>query len=296
MPPTPVQTQAAETIQLLARAAVALRACGQDVTVVGGIVPYLYRHMPQFRHPGWDSLRTFDVDLALPRTLKTTPVGMPAVSLRQADIVRIDARTADGPGAAYYQHASYGEHERAPVYLEFLTSKVGSGTEQFRTVGGDIRTQTLRYMDLVHIEPLWLDLQTVPDAGVDQEVLVQLPQPALFILPKPLIRKYRSPDKRGKDMAYVYDVLLVSRKEWGTAKRVLDGEAFKSGERSAWRRRALLKLNELFQDAAASGAIEASREMAARGQTISAQAIAATVQDWLDVVWPDDGVPTGRRR
>ena len=56
------------------------------------------------------------------------------------------------------------------------------------------------------------------------------------------------------------------------------------------------KLNELFQDAAASGALEASREMAARGQTISAQAIAATVQDWLDVVWPDDGVPTGRRR
>ena len=278
MSPAPVQDQAAESIQLLARAATALRGYEQHLIVVGGIVPYLYRHMPQFRNPGWESLRTLDVDLTLPRSLQTADIGMPAELLRQAGIVRVDARTADGPGAAYYQSATYGESKRAPVYLEFLTSKMGEGSEQFRTVGGDIRTQTLRYIDLVHIEPLRLDLQTVPEAGVQQEVLVQLPQPALFILPKPLIRKYRSPDKRPKDMAYVYDVILLSRIEWATARRVLDGEAFKSGERNVWRRRALLKLDELFHDATAPGAMEASREMAALGQSISARAIAETVQ------------------
>ena len=249
--------------------------------------------MPQFHNPGWESLRTLDVDLTLPRSLQAAESGAAAALLRQAGIVRVDARTADGPGAAYYQNASYGESQRAPVYLEFLTSKMGQGTEQFRTVGGDIRTQTLRYIDLVHIEPLQLDLRSVPDARVLEEVLVQLPQPALFILPKPLIRKWRSPDKRGKDMAYVYVVLVLSRKEWPTAKRVLGGEAFRSGERSVWRRRALLKLDELFRNAAAPGAMEASRELSARGQSISARAIAETVQDWLDVVRPVLGLRAG---
>jgi hypothetical protein len=261
------------------------------MTVVGGIVPYLYRHMPQFRNPGWESLRTLDVDLTLPRSLKTAGLGSPAELLRQAGIARVDGRTADGPGSAYYQSSHYDESKRAPVYLEFLTSKMGQGSEQFRTIAGDIRAQTLRYIDLVQIEPLVLDLQTVPEADVAHEVLVQVPQPALFILPKPLIRKYRAPDKRPKDMAYVYDVVLLSRKEWSTARRVLHGEAFRSGERNVWRRRALLKLDELFRDSSAAGAVEASLEMTARGQSIAPRAIAETVQDWLDAVWPPQWSP-----
>ncbi len=271
-------------LQLLAKAAVALRPYGEHLVVAGGLVPLLYRSLPQFRQTDWAPLRTFDVDLTLPRQMARGQ-SAPALLL-EAGIVCVHGRGTAGAGAEYFQDAAHGETQRNAVYLEFLTSKKGDGATQFATLPIGLRVQTLRYLELLRIEPLTLDLQHVPEAGLTSEAIVRLPQPVTFILQKPLIRRYRASNKRPKDMAYVYDVVTLSRPEWQTAARIVADVREFGGEHAVWAKKALKELGVLFGSVTADGVVETRLALAgtALEHTPSANAVFEAVQDWLAVV------------
>jgi hypothetical protein len=268
-------------LQLLAKAARALQPYGDQLVIAGGLVPLLYRSLPQFRQLDWQPLRTFDVDLTLPREMSA---GQSAPQLLQAaGIVCVHGFGTDGPGAEFYQDAAHGSARRGPVYLEFLTSKKGDRSADFRTLPVGLRVQTLRYLDLLRIEPLHVNLQCVPQARVDEEIIIHLPQPVTFVLQKPLIRNKRSREKQPKDMAYVYDVIMLSQNEWPAGCRIVEEIVARGGEHAVWVRKGLNELKSLFASPTAAGVMEAQQELAAAGsgQPPSALAICEIMREWL---------------
>jgi hypothetical protein len=105
--------------------------------------------------------------------------------------------------------------------VEFLTPMTGApiGRNKRAVVTSDIQAgvtaQRLRYLDLLLDHPWRVSLAELP--GIPKEtrtVKIRLPHPGLFIVQKILISEDRNRlDRRPKDMAYVYQVVSLFRRE-----------------------------------------------------------------------------------
>ncbi|MFZ4580679.1 MAG: GSU2403 family nucleotidyltransferase fold protein [Myxococcota bacterium] len=273
-------------LQLLVRAIRALHAYADQIVVTGGLVPLLYRSLPNVRQLDWEPQRTFDVDVTLPRRIPKGPSA--SRMLLSADLVCVQGRGPGGPTAEYYQDAAFGTDKLWPVHLEFLTSMAGNKSPPYVMLPIGLRVPTIRYLDLLLVDPVALDLAKVPGANAAAGTVVRLPQPATFVLQKALIRAARPADKRAKDMAYVHDVVMLSQNEWSTAHRIVADVIAGGGEHAVWMRRALKDLRALFANPSADGVVEAQRQLANSGMAAapSSDAICEVVLEWLAVVTP----------
>lgn len=178
-----------------------------DLVFVGGWAHRLYRHHPLALRPQYRSLLTRDADIAFadPRRLEG--------DIRSALL-----------DAGFREHLS-GNH-RPPVsqytlgdeasgfYAEFLTPLRGSGLRRTREVDATamaarITAQKLRHLEVLLIEPWQITLP--PEQGTESTgtLMLQLANPAAFIVQKLLIHEDRRPHKRAQDLLYIHDTLAL---------------------------------------------------------------------------------------
>ena len=106
----------------------------------------------------------------------------------------------------------------------------------------------------------------------------------MYVLQKALARESgRVLVKQPKDMAYVYDVAMLTQPLWPELGAVVARAANESAEWAAWIKRALALLDELFSSETADGVIEAARVYrgAMRSGAPTEKAIATVVRRFL---------------
>lgn len=192
------------------------------VVLVGGFAVRLYELHPRAASTAVRVLRTFDADLAVPSG--GIPVtGESLGALAEAAGFKLDFRGDHIPPVMkFVPKGTVGRSVGVDQYtVEFLTPMTGApiGRNKRALVTSDIQAgvtaQRLRYLDLLLERPWCISLAGLP--GILEEartMQVRLPHPGLFIVQKILISEDRNRlDRRSKDMAYVYQVVSLFRRE-----------------------------------------------------------------------------------
>ena len=89
-------------------------------------------------------------------------------------------------------------------YAEFLAPLFGDGkrrdgTEDATVLEAGVTAQKLRYLDLLLIEPITVDLSSASGIPTQIALSVRVVNPVTFIAQKLLIRKSRMPNKQAQD-------------------------------------------------------------------------------------------------
>jgi len=212
------------------------------LVLVGGFAVRLYEIHPRAVRAAVRMLRTFDADLAAPSG--GIPVAGESLSaLAEAAGFQPDFRGDHIPPVMKLvpKEAIGGAIGVDQYSVEFLTPMTGPPVSRSgrAVVTSDIQAgvtaQRLRYLDLL-LESPWrvslAGLSGIPDATTTIEV--RLPHPSFFIVQKILIsEELNRQDKRPKDMAYVYQVVSLFRRELiALAEDVRD----QTGAIPAWRK------------------------------------------------------------
>lgn len=192
------------------------------VVLVGGFAVRLYERHPRAAPTTVRVLRTFDADLAVPSG--GIPVtGESLGALAEAAGFKLDFLGDHIPPVMkFVPKGTVGRPVGVDQYtVEFLTPMTGApiGRNKRAVVTSDIQAgvtaQRLRYLDLLLEHPWRVSLAELP--GIPEEARtmdVRLPHPGFFIVQKILISEDRNRlDRRPKDMAYVYQVVSLFRRE-----------------------------------------------------------------------------------
>lgn len=211
-----------------------------EIVIVGGWVPFLYRRYGQMpsRHP---SIRTMDIDVAVPRRLEEE--GRPTIDelLCSAGYeIRI-----------YGSDASVVKYElMAPVTeIEFLTPEVGRPIKSAITVQRGLTAQSLRYLQILLENTKEMEIKDTV-SGLDISLVVRVPSPGAFIYQKGLTLPRRH-SKVSKDLYYIFD-LLDSSKELRDSIPV-EIKSLQSQYAAKWFRSFITNLNKYFPELGAEG-------------------------------------------
>lgn len=216
-----------------------------QLVLVGGFAVRLYRFHPRAAPTDVDPLLTFDADFAAPATLRVA-AGRGLSELVAAAGLDPQLSADHNPPVMKFFPRIAGASPRATpedqYCVEFLTPLVGRRADRqgaelvTREIQPGIAAQALRYLDLLLVDPWRIPLSAVPESRgkFGEGAFVQVPHPGLFVVQKILISdERRRAEDRAKDMAYVYDVLGLFRRDLtNIAREVRDTMA----ANRAWRR------------------------------------------------------------
>jgi hypothetical protein len=245
----------AEALKDLSKLLVAVEPFGEHLVLAGGFAAWLYRFVEPYDNTG-PELFTQDIDYAVPRRL---PAELPSLAeaLHSIEFVAVRSRDKEPP-VMVFQDRRWGDEEKAPVYAEFLAPLRGKPTGSVVAVEPGVNAMLLRYMDLALDGPIALDVSKVETLDVPDGTLAYLPHPAHFVLHKALTAPLRATrEKRHKDFAYLYDVVVRTRRGWPEMRErlaALEGQ----GERAAWLRRARADLVKWFGEPTGQGCVAAA--------------------------------------
>jgi hypothetical protein len=240
-----------------------------SVVIVGGFAVWLYRSHPRAAHTEIIPLRTYDVDIAAPPELRIVG-GQRLTKLMEA--AAFEARLLGRhtlPVMRFVPKRERFHSEEGPpdAYgVEFLTPLIGSGADRTgnvvatKEIQKGVTAQCLRYLDLLREEPWQIALAALPgiQARMDQGIRVQVPHPGLFIVQKILISgEPGRREKRAKDMAYIYEVLALFRRDISLLVQEVKRTLGKARSRQRWLQRFERSANELFRTPRAPGVTEA---------------------------------------
>jgi hypothetical protein len=255
-------TSFAEALRLLGRVAVAVEPYAGAILVIGGMVPLLYRSVPGFARTPFDAPGTTEVDMSVPPRLPMSH--RPILDLlTDARLVAFESPGYRGqPGAQAFQDADHGTLRKAPTFVEFLAPLLGKGQKTLVEVQPGFRAEALRYLDLLAFEPIALQVRDVPELTIDAASRLQVPQPAMYVAQKILARssgRLMKAHKAAKDLAYVFDVAVLSRPIWSSQHEIVVRAAAAAAVWRSWLARAGRQLKLLFETPASEGPIEAAR-------------------------------------
>jgi hypothetical protein len=212
-----------EVISLLVRVVDALGEYRGDIVVTGGLAPVLYRVHFQPVESDPEPLLTTDVDFVVPNDLPYRH----NESLRsrfEANRLRIFVSrgvTPNRPNKQFVQKSEDNEKRVSPVHAELLTPLLGSRTERDgepkspMEVQDGLTAEALRYLDLILDSPLEFDVSEISNPKSSTPLPVKMARPGAFIIQKLLCSEERSrSENRIKDLAYCYDVALVTNGHW----------------------------------------------------------------------------------
>ncbi len=245
----------------LGRALTALAPYHDDLVVVGGMAPLLYREHPEYG-TYLVPLATTEADISLPTRLSRRSEGSISELLHQAGFVAFEVQGFDHRElkVQHFQDERHGTAKPASTYIEFLTPLRGRGESFVLEPQGGLRAQAARYLDLLGHESLTIDLQLAEKLSINQPCTVRIPHPWMYILQKVLARRSgRGINKQAKDMAYVYDVVLLTRKGWSDFTNVFQSACEYRDEWASWLKKGRRHLDELFATETSDGVIEAAR-------------------------------------
>ncbi|HNZ03425.1 MAG TPA: GSU2403 family nucleotidyltransferase fold protein [Myxococcota bacterium] len=268
-----------------------IKALGEYRTVAvltGGFVPLIYRSMPGLVSPPTPPLLTTDFDWTVPARLELLGGRSISERLKDSEFVAIPSLGTE-PAVIRFQPSRFGTERLGPVYAEFLAPLVGSDADR-RGVSRDVvvvqpglTAQALRYLDILLVEPIPFDACTIPEIGLDETSVILLPSPAGFVLQKLLAWPSREPEKRPKDLAYVYEVAILTQKQWSCLAEVVN--RLRDGFPSTWFDRVSSLIRREFRSHDSNGPVAVVRQyMDFPGRAPSTKAVWHTVNDFAKSV------------
>lgn len=192
-------------VEPIARLMDALNPWRESLVIVGGWAHRLHRFVPGVHLPSYEPLRTKDADITF--STISAPTGDMAGALKRAGFE--EELTGDHkPPVTRYR---LGKEDNG-FYAEFLAPLFGDGkrrdgTEDATVLEAGVTAQKLRYLDLLLIEPITVDLSSASGIPTQIALSVRVVNPVTFIAQKLLIRKSRMPNKQAQDILYVHDTL-----------------------------------------------------------------------------------------
>lgn len=262
------------------RAVVALAPYGNDLLLLGGLVPLLYRHVEGFAAAEHPAVSTTEAVLAVPRALPIVGgKGVVALLSEAGFVVGVDPKKA---GGQVFQAKVQGKKQVPSQGIEFVTVLRGRSSSDLIEPQPGLRAQAVRYLDLLSHDVITLDAARVPAFGVGTSLPLRLPNPAMFVLQKVLTRDPAAMDsKRANDMAYIYDTAVLTRPIWNTLGGVMQRARGHSDEWVGWVDRGVRALDSLFASDTADGAVEAARVVRAAGTDVSDRAVGVVVRGFV---------------
>ncbi len=281
-----------EALLDLKRLLIAIEPYLGEVVLGGGWAPFFYRYLPDVSSPAHPALVTFDFDVVVPPALPTDPSGTLPELLKDGQFVPL---TAIDPPVVIYQHDSWGEITKAPVYAEVLTPLRGSILDRsgqpkhVKKVQDGLTAQQLRYLDLLLHEPIDVDVGRIEVLEIDGALKVRIPNPAAYVLQKALIHGERGVSSQRKDLAYIYDIAVMWFRQVERVRRMMESLAAGSPEWGKWYIKGREVLLWLFRQVDADGPVAVEREFADRpeGPPVSAAAAFRVVEPFLKAALPE---------
>lgn len=265
------------------------------LVLVGGFAAGLYRFHPRAAPTELVALRTFDADFAAPNRLEIQAGQTLSDLVAGAGLHPQLFGEYDPPVMKFFPRNTGGDTPSATAEqycVEFLTPLIGSETDRAgkevptRDIQRGITAQRLRYLDILLVDPWQIPVARFLGArSEDDEARVRIPHPGLFIVQKILISdERRRHGDRPKDMAYIYEVLGLFRRDIATLAREVRGTMAQNHSWQKWLERFKVTAVELFGTTNAPGVTEAHGVLAAAGAGGDAptpQMILAAVQAFL---------------
>lgn len=187
---------------------------------------FFYRNLPMAAQVEQAPLMTFDADWTVPAPLAKRLGQLLDLSLRGAHFVGM-LHGEDAP-VVFYQHERHGTTKLAPIHVEFLVPRYGSPKDRKGRDRTSVQaqpglwTQALPYLDLLLQETITMDASAIEGLALPTGRTILLPHPATYVIQEVLCRAKRQPDKRDKDLAYIYDVATLTRNVWPDIAVVVD--------------------------------------------------------------------------
>lgn len=195
------------------------------LVLVGGFAVSLYRLHPRAARTEIPHLYTFDADFAVPPEVRIKAGRSLSVLMAAAGLEPRFFGDSVPPVMKFFPGRAEADAEAAArdqYYVEFLTPLIGPATDRAgraiatKEIQKGVAAQRLRFLDLLMVNTWEVPLDALPgmQGKVHGQVRVRLPHPGLLIVQKVLISGV--PGRRAqrpKDMAYIYEVLALFRRE-----------------------------------------------------------------------------------
>lgn len=219
----------------------------QDVVLVGGWVPHLYRRLWPSESPV-EARRTFDLDAAVRGPLPVRRRSRLDVLLA-AEGYKPMLGGANGLAAQIYQ--SPANSDLLPI--EFLAPLTGPREETTVEIQQGVTAQALRYLNILLENTLEVRVSTEAPAGSRDELTVRIPIPGAYVFHRGFIHPGGTSRRRGKDLYYIFETWasLPDLRE----RIVTEIAQMRSRYPRAWYRRFRSNLENLFSSPAAAGVL-----------------------------------------
>lgn len=261
-----------DLIQLLQRACLALGPYRGQAVLVGGLVPFVYRHHPAFDHTSpVPPLGTKDADMAVPLPLVVRDGVTLCRRLEAGGLVAEVGRDIDGQDSVTRFFLPERRSAKDP-YLEFLVRDPGRWREMEGRPQTDLRAHTVDFLDLL-VDQTWTI--TVPGIGD-----IDVPHPTGYVAQKTRIADRRGP-KWAKDQGDVVLVIWAFHSLWDDMASVWRGFVQRHPH-GVWLKGVLAQWRRFYASPRAEGAL-AVAEIYRQTATINipASAIHKVMSDFM---------------
>jgi len=211
-----------------------------QIVLVGGWVPVIYRKYGNIgsRHP---SVRTMDIDIAVPRRMPDT--GLPTIdSLLTKAGYEVEIVGSYG-GAVKYELTT------PPSEIEFITPETGRPGQPSISVQNGLQAQALRYVEILLDNTREITISE-HKAAIKFTGIVKVPSPAAFIFQKSLTLPDRR-SKQAKDLYYIFDLIDSTPKMMGNV--IEEMKSIQAKYARSWACRALSNLERYFPETGGQG-------------------------------------------
>ncbi len=259
----PLPTELQTVFDDLSRCMKAISPYNEQIILTGGLASIVYRRLVSTAVAEHRALTTTDIDLVVPSHLVLS-AGKGLSDLLKESGFRVWSVGKDEQKVSFYMHE---RHEPpAPYHVEILTPLDRSGTLECRLVEvqDNLRVQALPFMEILFEQTITVSGSTVPDSCLPLDVRFRVPHPVPYIVQKVLIRPNRREEKRNKDLAYIYDAVLLFHPQWDELARVR--RRLQADSRfEQWILDARATLSDLFHSEISEGPIVVRLEYAEAG-------------------------------
>jgi len=215
-----------------------------EIVIVGGWVPFLYRRYGQMPSPH-PLLRTMDIDVVVPRHVEKR--GRPTID-ELLSSAGYEARIygSDVPVVKY-------ELTSPVTEIEFLTPEVGKPGKAVLTVQRGLTAQALRYVQILLENTKKIKISDTI-YGSDISLVVTVPSPGAFIYQKGLTlspSSRRPSTKVSKDLYYIFSFVDSSKELRDSIPAEIN--SLRSRYAARWFRSFTKNLNDYFPESGGEG-------------------------------------------
>ncbi len=139
------------------------------------------------------------------------------------------------------------------VEIEFLVDQTGSNPEIVLEVQKGLHAEALRFISIVTENVTEVTIDDAVLAGQSSPLIVKIPTPAAYMFHKGLVfRRRKDPEKKAKDLFYIFDILTGSGQ---IMPAILDDFDQLSKKYPAWFKTFIENLSLYFETTSSEGVL-----------------------------------------